>query len=350
MTRNVLIEEVRRGKAPAGRWSLAFLALGVIALALALVRAAEADGNPPGITLGPVTVNGDTAVVSGSISDDPTAEADVQVNGQNVGVDASGNFTAVVDLDGQSYVELTASSSDGQITTIRIPVAVLQNGGQGVLDELQQAGVSLDVPPDGFQILDGQMPTVTGNVLNKDKLASLTVNGQDVLSLAGPDGGFSILPAPSQQITLVSTGHNGVTETTVFRTSNVTSTIKTKAGTSVAALGAQGVVIAKIRFDKRHLLTQRRLGVIVTVKDRRGYLVRGAALRLKGMPLRYFANGASRAGFTNRLGVERFGYTLQKRAFTDRMPRRLTLVVRASTPKAAARKVGKMHLPLVAST
>jgi hypothetical protein len=352
MARNVLIEEVRRGKAPARRWwSLAFLALGALVLALAVARAAEADGNPPAITLGAVTVNGNTAVVSGSVGDDPTAEADVQVNGHNVGVDASGDFTAVVDLNGESYVELTASSSGGEITTIRIPVAVLRNGGgQGVLDELQQAGVSVDVPPDGFQILDDQMPTVTGSVLNKDKLASLTVNGQDVLSLAGPGGGFSILPAQSQQVTLVSTGHNGVSETSAFRTSSVTSTITTKAGTSVSALGAQGVVIAKIRFDKRHLLSQRRLGIIVTVKDRRGYLIRGAALRLKGMPLRYFSNGASRSGFTNRVGLKRFAYTLQKRAFTDRLPRRLTLVVRAGTPRAAAKKVAKMQLPLVAST
>jgi hypothetical protein len=349
MARNVHIE-VRRGKAPAGTRLLALLALGVVAFGLALVRGAQADGNPPGITLGPVTVNGDTAVVTGSVGGDPTAQADVQVNGQNIGVDASGEFTAVVDLSGESYVELTASSSDGQLTTIRIPVSVLRDGGQGVLDELREAGVSLDVPPDGFQIVDGQMPRVTGEVLNKGKLASLTVNGHDVLNLLGPGGGFSILPAPSQQITVVSTDHQGVSETSFFRTSNLTSTIATKAGTSVSALGAQGVVIAKIRFDKRDLLTHRRLGVVVTVKDRRGYLVRGAALRLKGTPLRYLATGASRAGFTNRLGVKRFAYTLQKRAFTDRMPRRLTLVVRANTPRASARKVAQVRLPLVAST
>jgi hypothetical protein len=351
MARSVHIG-IRRGKAHSRRASLLLVAAtALLAVAFSLGSSARAGG-PPALEIGPISVNDGTAVVTGTVGEDPTAEVDLQVNGENVGIDASGTFHAVVDLDGESFVVLRLASSDGEITAIRIPVAILGNGVDGVLDDLEQAGVSLEIPPDGFQIVDGQMPVVTGRVLNRDELASLTVNGRDVLSILGQNGGFStqLLGPPSQNVTVVSTDKKGVSETTSFRMSTVTSTIKTAAGTSVSALGAKGVVIAKIRFDKRQLLSHRRLGIVVQVKDRRGYLIRGAALRLKGMPLRYLANGAMRAGFTNRLGLKRFAYKLQKRAFTDSAPRRLTLVVRASTPRAAAKKVAKVRLPLVAST
>ena len=114
----------------------------------------------------------------------------------------------------------------------------------------------------------------------------------------------------------MATDRQSVSQTSAFRSTQVTSAIQTKAGTTVSAAGAQGVVVAKIRFDKTKLLTKRRLGVVVTIKDRRGYLIRGAALHLKGMPLRYFAAGADRASFTNRVGQKRFSYLLKKSAFT----------------------------------
>jgi hypothetical protein len=351
MARNVHIA-IRRGKAHSRRASLLLVAAtALLTVAFGLGSGARA-ADPPALEIGPISVNDGTAVVTGTVGGDPTAAVDLDVNGENVGVDASGAFSAVVDLNGESFVELTLASSEGELTTIRIPVAVLGNGIDGVLDDLQEAGVSLEIPPDGFQIFDGQMPVVDGRVLNKNKLASLTVNGQDILSVLGPDGGFSLhlLGQPSEKVTVVSTDHKGVSQTSSFRASTVSTTLKTNKGTSVSALGAKGVVIAKIRFDKRKLMSQKRLGILVQVKDRRGYLIRGAAVRIKGLPQRYLANGANRAGFTNRFGNKRFAYRLQKRAFTDQAPRRLTLLVRASTPRAAAKKVAKVRLPLLPST
>jgi hypothetical protein len=69
------------------------------------------------------------------------------------------------------------------------------------------------------------------------------------------------------------------------------------------------------RFDTKRLGTAKRLGVLVTVKDRRGYLVRGAAIRLRGTPARYAANGSVLAGFTSRLGQVQLTYRLSSPAF-----------------------------------
>lgn len=331
------------------------LALSAAALTLALVLASGARGAVPrsGITLGPVSVGDGTAVVTGSVGGEPDAAAALDVNGQPVRVDASGHFAAEVDLDGASVVVLTLASGDGRVTVVRIPLTLLRQGGDGVLDDLEAAGISLVLPPDGFRVVDGVLPTISGRVRDGSKLAGLTINGRDVRGLAGPNRIFSLLlpgDSSSQQVTVVATDHQGVSETTVYPMTHVTSVVRTTSGTSVSAAGARGVVIARIRLDRHGLLTHRRLCVIVRVRDRRGYLVRGAALRLRGMPARYLANGAARAGFTNLLGVQRFEYRLQMRAFGDRFPRRLTLIVQASTPSATARKVVRARLPLLPAT
>jgi hypothetical protein len=336
-----------RGRAAGRSMLLAFAAV-LLTVALALVDGARALHEAPAIALGPISVSDGTAVVTGSVGRDSTAEAHLEINGQPVGVDASGFFSAVVDLDGESFVVLTLVTGGDETITIRIPLTVLEGGGEDLLDALQDAGITLDVPPEGFQVVDDQPPTASGHVLDQNKLASLRVNDKEALGLLGPDGSFSIpLVGSPKQVTVEATDRQGVSQTSAFRTTQVTSVIKTKAGKSVSAAGAQGIVIAKIRFDKRNLLAKKSLGVVLTVKDRRGYLVRGAALHLKGMPLRYLANGAKRASFTNRIGQKRFGYLLSKRAFTDRAPRRLTLVVRASTTRASTRTTVRFWLPAV---
>ena len=154
----------------------------------------------------------------------------------------------------------------------------------------------------------------------------------------------------SQNVTVVATDHQGVSETTTYSLTHVTSVIETSSGSSVSAAGAYGIVVARVRLERHALVTHRRLGVSVLVKDRSGYLIRGAAVRLRGAPTKYLANGTLRAGFTNRLGVERFVYRLRKRALTDRLPRTLVLSVRASTPTAAARKLVRVRLPLLPAT
>ena len=88
--------------------------------------------------------------------------------------------------------------------------------------------------------------------------------------------------------------------------------------------------------------------VALTVKDRRGLMVRGAAVRLRGEPGRYLANGPTRAAFTNQLGKAVFTVTYQREAFATAASRRVGLLVNASTPRAATQRRVPVLLPKLA--
>lgn len=351
MARSVHIAEANR---PVRASSMAkvrvVLAMALLAAALAVVVGARAQLTPPPITIGSITVDSGTAVVTGVVDD---VNAVVNVNEVPVNVDQSGDFVAVVDLEGEPTLVLSLLNSAGEAITIRIPVAVLNSSGsEGILNDLVDAGISVEVPIDGFTIVDGQMPIVSGNVVNADRLASLTVNGIQVLDNLSPSGAFAIVPPsgsqPPQHVTVVAIDRRGVSQTSTFPLRSISSVIATVAGASVSAAGAQGVVIAKVRFDTSKLRANKRLGVTVTVKDRRGFLIRGAALRLNGMPLRYLANGSVRAGFTNRVGQAKFWYRLHTRAFARPAGKRLAVMANASTPRASARRKVQLRLPTLA--
>jgi hypothetical protein len=83
----------------------------------------------------------------------------------------------------------------------------------------------------------------------------------------------------------------------------------------------------------------------VTVKDRRGYLIRGAALRLRALPSRHVANGAVRLGFTDRVGRARFTYRLRAGVVGGQQLRYLTIATRASTPTRATTKSVTFCMP-----
>ncbi len=329
------------------------LAACVLALALVLVGGARGDVVGSAITVGSITIEDGTAVVTGAVDD---VNALLEVNGTPVAIDDSGNFLAVVGLDGNAIV-LELAEGLGETTRIRIPIAVLlENGGEGVLNDLIDAGTAIDVPVNGFEVIDANGPIVSGNVVNADLLDSMTINNVSVLSKLGPNGGFSIaLPwtsqtTPSQNVTVVVVDRRGVSQTTTFRTTAIKSTIRTRAGMSVSAAGAQGVLIAKIRFDKKTMKWNKRLGVSATVKDRRGYLVRGASLRLTGTPARYLTAGSVRSGFTNRFGQAKFAYRLHPQAFAACGCNKFVVTVRASTLRAWTKKAAATRMPALASS
>jgi hypothetical protein len=325
------------------------LAAALTILALALVGGARADLAAPTITIGTISVADGTVTLDGAV-DENGAWALLQINGQPVGVDATGAFSAVVDLEGDRQIVLTLTGQD-ETAKITIPLTALGSPGTDPLALLNDAGISVDVPENGFEVVDGKPPVVTGSVANEKSLTSLTVNGKDALVQMGQGGTFAVPAqgASSQSgVTVVATDTRGVSQTSTFSVTNVRSTIRTRAGTSVSAAGARGILIAKVRFDKRNLRTAKRLGVVVTVKDRRGFLIRGAALRLNGKPLRYLANGSARAGFTNRIGKARFTYRLHSRAFANCGCTKCTLRVRASTPSASKTKWVRLRLPRLA--
>jgi hypothetical protein len=304
----------------------------------------------PPLTIGGITIDGNAAVLTGAIAD---VDAELQINGSPVRVDESGDFVAKVHLGVTDDVILTLSGNDGEAIVVRVPLGVLQapGGGQGILDELLGAGIEIDVPDDGFKVFDGQMPVVEGRVLEPDNLASLTVNGMDVLGDLGPGGLFTIATPGSssstERVTVIATDRSGVSQTSTFTASRVTSAIRTRAGTSVSAAGAQGIRIAKVMLDKRSLKSAKYLRVVVTVKDRRGYLIRGAALRMLATPAKHVANGTARAGFTNRVGQKQFAYRMTPEALEKgALPKYLTLATRASTPRASATKRVTLRLPI----
>jgi hypothetical protein len=325
-----------------------------LGMAFATVAAAMAGGAQvagaalPPVLLESVTVSDGKAVVSGSVN----AGAVLEVNGQGVDVGATGDFRAVVDLDAEAVV-LTLAKAHGETVTVAIPTRVLLlTGGEGVLDALADAGISIDVPADGFTIVDGQWSSITGRVLDASNLAGLTVNGEAVLDDLGRFGGFSVqLPSssnPPSQVTYRAVDRQGVSQTSTFPTTRVRSVISTRAGLSVSAAGARGVVIANIRFEKSRLTNAKPLRVNVTVKDRRGYLIRGAGVRLVVTPGRYVANGSARTGFTSRLGQAKFSFRLRGGAFSGATARYLALVTNASTPTACAKRKVVLRLPTLA--
>jgi hypothetical protein len=323
------------------------IALAALAVALAGSQSAQAVSVP--VLINGVTVEDGVAMVTGVVD----AEL-VEVNGVLVSVGENGAFSAPIDLSAEALVfEILESPSE--IVTISIPTNVLlATGGEGVLNHLAAAGISVTTPVEGFQVIDGQMPLVEGRVLNPSELSALRVNGVDVLGRLGEDGLFSIGLGSSsnsttrETVTVIATDRQGVSQTSTFRTTRVTSTIATRAGTSVSAAGAQGIVIARIAVDKRFLKSAKFVGLVVTVKDRRGYLIRGASLRLGAKPSKHMANGALRAGFTNRVGKAQFGFRLRASALAGPGPKLLTIATRAATPKSSAATKVTLRLPVAA--
>jgi hypothetical protein len=320
----------------------ALLVLVLTAVALGLSGGARADLSASLIELDAVSVENGVAVVSGTID-----THGLEVEGVPIVVDASGRFTAVVDLAGDdAAVSVSYVGESGEDILLRIPLALLGNGRStdGLLDNLFGSGITIEIPPDGFQVVDERMPVVKGRVLERDRLASLTVNGREVLSLLRPGNTFSVL-APSHSsrtVAVTATDTSGVSQTSTFRT---ISAIGTRTATSVSAASAHGIRIAKLRVDRSELPTKGLVGVVATVEDRRGLVIHDAAVRLTGNPARLVKNGPVRAGFTNRFGKIAFRIALEKAEVAACEREFFVLTVRAKTPRAAATKRALLRLP-----
>jgi hypothetical protein len=318
------------------------IVLATLAVALAGEQSAKAISAP--VLIEAMTIEDGAAVVTGFVD----AEL-VEVNGQVVEVAENGAFSAPIDLSAEALV-LEVLESPNELVTITVPIDVLvTTGGEGVLDDLVDAGITVDKPTEGFRVVDGEMPLVEGRVLDDSSLDALEVNGIDVLRRLGDDGLFSIdlgsSPSSStsrETVTFVARDQRGVTQSSTFTTTSVKSTIATRAGTSVLAAGARGVAISRMALDSRFLRSAKHVRVLVTVKDRRGYLIRGASVRLRAIPAKHVANGALRAAFTNRVGKAQFAFRLKASAFKGGL---LTIAVRAATPKSTATKKVALRLP-----
>jgi hypothetical protein len=318
--------------------------------ALALLTLATPSAQPqeilsPAVVLGPITVANGTATLSGNIGA-PNSNVELSINGQPLSVDAAGNFSGAINLDGQSRLTLTLKNSAGEITSVTIPLntnVVGQGGviGPDILAALKKAAVSILKPLDGFKIQDQLPLRIEGSVADKGSLASLTVNGKDVLSLLQTDRVFSILlPGTTKEVSVTATDHQGVSQTSSAPVLHTTSMFTTPLGRSVAASGALGVRIAKIRYITKNVRRTKRMRIVVTVKDRRGLLIRKATVSVRSRYAGRIARNP-RAKKTNKVGQAAFLLRARNRAFG----KRLVMVTVAKTPSAKATKRSSVRIP-----
>jgi hypothetical protein len=322
------------------RRSLAALAAAAgTVVTLLTASAAPADVGVPVVTLGPTTVLNGVATVSGTVAGVSSLSAQLSINGQPVSLNAAGQFTAIVNLNGQSNLRLSVKDAlTGQTNTISIPLNtnIIGTGGvipPGVLSGLEQAAVSLLTPAGGFVSTGDKPISVEGSVGNRDQLASLTVNGLDVLSLVRPNGMFVIpIPGTSKEVTLVAVDKQGTSQT-------VSAPVQ-RAVSSVSAAEAVGVRIVAVRYRTKGIRKSKRLNMTVTIKDRRGLMIRGGVITVRGTRARRIFGGAQ-VKRSNANGQASFVLGLRKRAFG----KRLFTITTAKTPSAKTSRRTSVPLP-----
>ena len=307
--------------------------LAALVLALVYVSAA-ATASTPLLQLGPITVANDTATVAGTLASG-SSTGTLTVNGQPVGLDAAGAFAATVPLNGASTLALALKQGGtAEQTTFEVPLtgALLGPGGvipAGVLDSLEQAGISL-LAPTGVGNADPL--TISGGVLDHGNLSSLTLNGKDVLGTLGTGGTFTVqVPGTTKVITLSATDKNG--------TSQIIQTPVSVPAT-VAAKDAVGVRFARIAFSTKNVRKTHRVRMIVTVRDLRGSLVKGASVSVRSLKRGRLVR-TPKSGLTGPKGSTTIVLPLRAVAFGSR----LTVNTVAKTPSAKVSRKGGVRIP-----
>jgi hypothetical protein len=305
-------------------------ACAIVTLAtLALVPAA-APANQPLLTLGSITVANGTATATGSVGSEASGST-LTLNGQPMFVNAAGAFAGTADLNGSDTVDLGLSqASNGVDTHFKVPILGQTVIPESALDPLMQAGLSVVQPV----AKPGQPVTVTGSVADGTQLIGLNVNGVDALGLAQQGGSFTLpLPGDTGQVQVTASGVNGTLETINAPVFKPFSTA------TVSARDAIGIRIVKIRYVRKGVLRTHRIRMIVTVRDARGRLIRGATIRVtaKGHKLANRPRGA-------RSGA-RGNATIALRIRLSAYGKRLVTVTLARTPRAKARKTTSVRVP-----
>ena len=301
---------------------------------LVLVSVSGASTSTPLLELGPIAIANHTATVTGTLASG-SSNSTLTINGQPVGLDAAGAFAANVPLDGASSISLALEQgATGPQTTFEVPLTgtLLGPGGvipAGVLDSLEQAGISL-LAPTGTG--NGDPLTVSGGVLDHGNLSTLTLNGQDVLGTLGSGGTFTVqVPGTTKVITLSATDKNGNSET-------IQTPVTTPA--TVSASQAVGVRFARIAFFTTNVRKTHRVRMIVTVRDLRGSLVKGATVSVRSTKSGRLVR-APKSALTGPKGSATILLPLRSVAFG----RRLTVNTVARTPSAKVSRRNGVRIP-----
>jgi hypothetical protein len=305
------------------RWAIAVLTT------LVLVPAASTASQPL-VTLGTITVANGTAAVTGTLGSQ-AAGSTVTVNGQPLAVNTSGTFAGTANLNGAQSIDLGISNpATGVGTNFQIPVQGQSVISGSVIDQVTQAGLSLVQPT----ATPGRPVTVRGSVADGSGLAALEVNGVDALGQAQQGGSFTVeLPGNTGEVQVKASGVNGTSEVInapVFRPFSTS---------TVSARDAVGLRIAKIGYIRKGVLRSHRIRMIVTVRDRRGRLIRGATIRVTAKAYKLARRPrATHSGSKGRA-------TIPLRVSSSAYGKRLVTVTVAKTPHAKARKQSAVRVP-----
>jgi hypothetical protein len=304
-------------------WAIAVLTT------IVLVPAA-ASSSQPLVTLGTITVADGTAAVWGTLASQATGSK-VTVNGQPLAVNTGGTFAGTANLNGAETIDFGISQPTTAVSMhYQIPVQGQTVIPGSVIDSLTQAGLSVLQPT----VTPGQPVTVSGSLADGSRLAGLSVNGVDALGQAQQGGSFTVqLPGNTGQVQVTASGMNGTTEVInapVFRPFSTS---------TVSARNAVGIRIAKIRYIRKGAVRTHRIRMIVTVRDQRGRLIRGAAIRVRGKGRKmarqpHATRSGSKGSATVALRVNRSAYG-----------KRLVTVTVARTPNAKATKRSSVRVP-----
>jgi hypothetical protein len=323
------------------RTALALATAATAVVALVGATPAPAHAVTPAITLGPTVVINGVATVSGMVTAVQPTSAQLTVNDRLLQVSAAGAFFGTVDLNGQSNLVLTLTSPTGDVSTIRIPLTtnLVGPGGvisSGVLAKLVQAAVTVTKPIGGFVSSAGKPIPVLGRVADPNQLLGLSIDGIDVLSTIGPDGNFALsVPGTNKEVEILMTDRQGVTLETRYPVASPAA--------PVSAGNAAGLRIASIRYSTKRIKSTKRLGIAVTVKDRRGHFVSGAKVTVRSTRPGRIAN-RTRVKSTGSKGKVAFTMRLRPKAFG----KRFVIVARAATPTAKDAKRSSVRLPRLA--
>ena len=307
---------------------------------LALVGASSAPGDTvnPVLTLGPTSIANGVASVSGTVTAPDASSSQLTVNGQPLGLNAGGSFAGTANLNGQSALSLAVlNPTNNEVSTVSIPLTSNLVGPGGVvstdaLDDLEQAAASITRPIDGFVSVGGQPIVIGGGVVNRDELAGMTVNGINALSGLLPNGTFAIpVPGTSREMTVLMTDRQGVSLETRYPVAAVS---------YVTAANAVGVKIAKVRYFTKGVKKTKRVRMVVTIKDKRGVIVRGARVTVKSARTGRVV-GAAKVKGTNKKGQTSFVLRMRSKAFG----KRVVIVTTAKTPSAKASKRTSVRVP-----
>jgi len=301
---------------------------------LVLVSVSGASTGTPLLKLGPIAIANHTATVTGTLASG-SSNSTLTINGQPVGLDAAGAFAVKGHVGGASSISLALKQgATGQQTTFEVPLTgtLLGPGGvipAGVLDSLEQAGISL-LAPTGTG--NGDPLTASGGVLDHGNLSTLTLNGQDVLGTLGSGGTFTVqVPGTTKVITLSATDKNGNSET-------IQTPVTTPA--TVSASQAVGVRFARIAFFTANVRKTHRVRMIVTVRDLRGSLVKGATVSVRSTKSGRLVR-APKSALTGPKGSATILLPLRSVAFG----RRLTVNTVARTPSAKVSRKNGVRIP-----